>query len=176
MMSWAGGWFFLMAAEMFTVGQRDFRLPGLGAYLRAGADQGELPAIAWGVGALVCVIVALDQLVLRPLLTWSVRFKLEMVSGEAPPTSWFYAVLRSSRVIAWLRGMWRPVAGSFDALCMSWSAPPDTPGQAQRRPWGVYLSASIGGLLLLYGSYRAWGMLLLVPAAQWVAILGGVGA
>src|SRR5207248_8845123 len=34
MMSWSGGWFFLMAAEMFTVGQRDFRLPGLGAYLR----------------------------------------------------------------------------------------------------------------------------------------------
>lgn len=31
MMSWAGGWFFLMAAEIFTVGQRDFRLPGLGA-------------------------------------------------------------------------------------------------------------------------------------------------
>ena len=27
MMSWAGGWFFLMAAEIFTVGQRDFRLP-----------------------------------------------------------------------------------------------------------------------------------------------------
>ncbi|HXF63204.1 MAG TPA: ABC transporter permease subunit, partial [Caldilineaceae bacterium] len=33
MMSWAGGWFFLMAAEIFTVGRRDFRLPGLGAYL-----------------------------------------------------------------------------------------------------------------------------------------------
>jgi len=31
MMSWAGGWFFLMAAEMFSVGRRDFRLPGLGA-------------------------------------------------------------------------------------------------------------------------------------------------
>jgi NitT/TauT family transport system permease protein len=29
MMSWAGGWFFLMAAEIFTVGERDFRLPGL---------------------------------------------------------------------------------------------------------------------------------------------------
>ena len=32
-MSWAGGWFFLMAAESFTVGERDFRLPGLGSYL-----------------------------------------------------------------------------------------------------------------------------------------------
>ncbi|HVO41429.1 MAG TPA: ABC transporter permease subunit, partial [Aggregatilineales bacterium] len=30
-MSWAGGWFFLMAAETFKVGDRDFRLPGLGS-------------------------------------------------------------------------------------------------------------------------------------------------
>lgn len=28
-MSWAGGWFFLMAAEIFTVRSGDFRLPGL---------------------------------------------------------------------------------------------------------------------------------------------------
>jgi len=39
-MSWAGGWFFLMAAEIFTVGQRDFRLLGLGAYLHEAASQG----------------------------------------------------------------------------------------------------------------------------------------
>jgi NitT/TauT family transport system permease protein len=30
MMSVAGGWFFLMACEMFVLGDRDFRLPGLG--------------------------------------------------------------------------------------------------------------------------------------------------
>jgi NitT/TauT family transport system permease protein len=39
MMSWAGGWFFLMAAEIFTVGERDYRLPGLGAYLREASHQ-----------------------------------------------------------------------------------------------------------------------------------------
>lgn len=42
MMSWAGGWFFLMAAEIFTVGGRDFRLTGLGAYLQEAANQGSL--------------------------------------------------------------------------------------------------------------------------------------
>ncbi len=41
-MSWAGGWFFLMAAEMFTVGSRDFRLPGLGSYLSTAAQAGDL--------------------------------------------------------------------------------------------------------------------------------------
>ena len=97
MMSWAGGWFFLMAAEIFTVGQRDFRLPGLGSYLSEAAAQGDMQAIAWGIATLVIVIVALDQLVWRPLLAWADRFKLEMVESETPPTSWFYDLLRSSR-------------------------------------------------------------------------------
>jgi ABC-type anion transport system duplicated permease subunit len=67
MMSWAGGWFFLMAAEIFTVGERDFRLPGLGAYLQEAATRGDMAAIAWGLATLVAVIVVLDQLVWRPL-------------------------------------------------------------------------------------------------------------
>jgi len=97
MMSWAGGWFFLMAAEIFTVGQRDFRLPGLGAYLQEAATQGNLPAILYGLGALIMVIVALDQLLWRPLLAWADRFKLETVESDNPPTSWFYNLLRSAR-------------------------------------------------------------------------------
>jgi len=30
----AGGWFFLIACEMFPLGARSFRLPGLGSYLQ----------------------------------------------------------------------------------------------------------------------------------------------
>src|SRR5262245_49129298 len=175
MMSWAGGWFFLMAAEMFTVGQRDFRLPGLGAYLRAAADQGELHAIVWGVGALIGVIVALDQLIWRPLLAWSARFKLEMVTSEAAPTSWCYDVLRNSWVMEWLsRGM-RLMATRLDRLGMAWSSIPDV-SRRTHHPWGTYLGGSLGALVLLYGTYRAGGMLLLVPMAQWQAIVWGVGA
>ena len=43
------------------------------------------------------VIVALDQLVWRPLLAWSDRFKVEMVESDAPPGSWFYDAIHSSR-------------------------------------------------------------------------------
>ena len=49
--------------------------------------------------SLVGVIVVLDQLVWRPLLAWSTRFKLEMVAGAAVPASWFYRVLCQSRLI-----------------------------------------------------------------------------
>jgi NitT/TauT family transport system permease protein len=45
MMSVAGGWFFLMACEMFVLGNRDFRLPGLGSYLQTAANAGDTLAI-----------------------------------------------------------------------------------------------------------------------------------
>jgi len=60
MMSWSGGWFFLMAAEIFNVGSRDFRLPGLGSYLQTAANQGDSHAVVLGVITLVGIIVLLD--------------------------------------------------------------------------------------------------------------------
>ncbi len=96
MVSWAGGWFFLMAAESFNVGNRDFRLPGLGSYLQAAANAGDTTAILLGLGTLIVVIVLLDQLVWRPLLVWADRFKVEMSAGDTPPTSWFYDILNRS--------------------------------------------------------------------------------
>src|SRR6201998_2072958 len=61
MMSVAGGWFFLMACEMFVLGARDFRLPGLGSYLQVAASAGDTTSILWGVAAMIAVIVFLDQ-------------------------------------------------------------------------------------------------------------------
>ena len=48
MMSVAGGWFFLMACEMFVLGDRDLRLPGLGSYLQTAANAGNTRAILCG--------------------------------------------------------------------------------------------------------------------------------
>ena len=172
MMSWAGGWFFLMAAEIFTVGRRDFRLPGLGAYLQEAASQGDLRAILWGLSTLILVIVALDQLVWRPLLAWADRFKLEMVESDNPPTSWFYDLLRSSRLIDWLsRSLWHPHSERLDTWLLRRF--PATDGKARTslsRPWGLYLLAATAGLGLAYGAYRAGLMLLDVPWPQWEEI------
>ncbi len=98
MMSWAGGWFFLMAAEIFTVGDKDFRLPGLGSYLQEAANQGNYTAIFMGLGTLIFIIILLDQLVWRPLLAWSDKFKLAMTESENAPTSWFYNALQEARL------------------------------------------------------------------------------
>jgi len=175
MMSWAGGWFFLMAAEIFTVGQRDFRLPGLGAYLQEAANQGDTRAILWGIGALVLVIVALDQLVWRPLLAWADRFKLEMVEGENPPTSWFYDLLRSAHILERVsEGVWRPFSEWLDARFTRRAAAAGPEAERRGRPWLLYLLALLLGLGLAYGGFRAALMLVTVPGSQWGEIGLGV--
>ena len=99
MMSWAGGWFFLMAAEIFTVGARDYRLPGLGAYLQEAANRGDTRAILCGVLTLVATIVVLDQVLWRPVLAWADKFRVDSVAGEEPPRSWFGQVLSRSLIL-----------------------------------------------------------------------------
>jgi NitT/TauT family transport system permease protein len=99
MMSVAGGWFFLMACEMFVLGTRDFRLPGLGSYLQVAAGAGDTRAILWGMAAMIAVIVLLDQLIWRPAIAWSDKFKFETVEGAAPQ-SFVLTVLRRSGALA----------------------------------------------------------------------------
>ncbi|MGQ9501827.1 MAG: hypothetical protein ACUVSB_07180 [Anaerolineae bacterium] len=59
-------------------------------------------ALGWGIFTLLLLIVVLDQLVWRPLLAWSDRFNLQMVSWDGLPSSWFYDVLRTINVWSWM--------------------------------------------------------------------------
>src|ERR1700723_325541 len=65
MVSVAGGWFFLMACEMFVLGTRDFRLPGLGSWLQTAADNGDTWSMIWGLVTMVGVILLIDQVIWR---------------------------------------------------------------------------------------------------------------
>jgi NitT/TauT family transport system permease protein len=184
-MSWAGGWFFLMAAEIFTVGQRDFRLPGLGAYLQEAALQGNFYALGWGIATLVLIVVILDQFLWRPLLAWGDRFKLEMVESQNPATSWFYDLLSNSFLVQRLiQGVVRPVSEGVDGL-MTRLFPTWQPYEASETgpAWGYLAAAGVFLSALFYGAYRMSGMLLQLSPAQWgeiglglLATLGRVAA
>jgi NitT/TauT family transport system permease protein len=100
MMSVAGAWFSLMVCEMFVLGTRDFRLPGLGSYLQTASNAGDMHAIAWGLTAMVGVIVLLDQLLWRPVIAWSEKFKFEQVESASSPRSPVLDFLRQSRFLA----------------------------------------------------------------------------
>ena len=99
MVSVAGGWFFLMACEMFVLGERDFRLPGLGSFLQTAASAGNVSAIFWGLVAMISIIVATDQLIWRPVIAWSDRFKFEQVESTRGVRSPLLAALQSSSLL-----------------------------------------------------------------------------
>jgi NitT/TauT family transport system permease protein len=90
----AGGWFFLIVCEMFAFKGTSFRLPGLGSYLQTAADAGNLHALLWGLFVLVLIIVATDQLIWRPLIAWSDKFKFEQTESATRVTSPILSLLQ----------------------------------------------------------------------------------
>lgn len=117
MMSWAGGWFFLMACEMFSLGNHAYQLQGLGSYLQTAANQGRWSAELGGLFTLVLVIVLMDQLIWRPLLAWADKFKMEMVESADRPRSTVLRILRRSVILDWMgRTVWVPATEWSDRL------------------------------------------------------------
>lgn len=176
MMSWAGGWFFLMAAEIFTLGDRDFRLPGLGAFLQTAADAGNLPAIGWGIVTLVVVIVVLDQFIWRPLLAWASQFRIEMIERDDDETqSWFYDLIRQSVVVKWIGHL----AGMIDRVMYGLSrrpAPDPYLYRASQQAWVHWFILITGVGLVGWGGWIGSSLLLQVPLVQWGEIILSVGA
>ena len=99
MMSMSGGWFFVVASEAITVGDRTVTLPGIGSWLALAIERRDLAAVAWAVGAMAIVIALYDQLVFRPIVAWADKFRFEQTASEDRPTSWLYDLIRRTRVM-----------------------------------------------------------------------------
>lgn len=82
MMSFGGGWFFLAASEAISVLNRQYTLPGLGSYVAAAIAAMDLHALAWAIATMVILILLIDQLFWKPLVTIADRYKLELSAGE----------------------------------------------------------------------------------------------
>lgn len=178
MMSVAGGWFFLMACEMFVLGNHDLRLPGLGSYLQTAANAGDTRAILWGLTAMIAVIVLMDQLIWRPAIAWSQKFKFEQVEATEVPRSPILDLLRHSRIIG--RAEQALIAPAREALMQHFAAY----GPARDAARGGHslmtwisraaATAGLGGI-----AYAVWKMLLalgMLSRFDLFAILRGAGA
>ncbi len=155
MMSVAGGWFFLMACEMFVLGSRDFRLPGLGSYLQTAASAGDTRSILWGVATMIAVIVLLDQFVWRPVIAWAEKFKVEQVESTDAPHSWVLDLIRHSRSLAEIRK--RTVRPMSERLMQYFSQVHSADKEEKRSPWKIWLIRVLALALLAgmgYGVVR----------------------
>lgn len=111
MVSQSAAWFALVASETIPVGDRSVELPGVGSYIAEALAQQNVPAILYAIVALAANIVLLDQLVFRPLVRYTARFKYEDVTANrALGNPWFYNSLAFSHVGAALGRTLRALA------------------------------------------------------------------
>lgn len=172
MMSMAGGWFFLMISEAFRLGDQDFRLPGVGSYMSVAVEQGRVDAMIWAVLAMTLMIVALDQMLWRPVVVWAQRFRIEEGGQQPEMSSWLLDWLRHSRILAVLRHavhrLRRQQPAPAAEAAMLQHSPPREPSK-----WLPRLSLLLFAALMLILADAAWQLTKLVaqvPLAQWAGI------
>ncbi|MGB9069342.1 MAG: ABC transporter permease subunit [Candidatus Acidiferrales bacterium] len=178
MISVAAAWFYLIACEMFVLKNRDFRLPGLGSYLQTAANASNTRAIIWGLVAMIAVIVAMDQLIWRPIIAWAEKFKFEQVESAHAQHSPVLDLLRSSRLVPRLGRM--VIAPARERLDLHFAR--KDVGRPENRNAGTkarWLSYAMGmGVLLgiAYGAVKIAGLASLVTGLELRGIFVGGGA
>jgi NitT/TauT family transport system permease protein len=101
MLSMAGGWFFLMVIESFSLGNNDFRLPGIGSYMAVAYEQHDTRAVLAGISVMFAMIIVMDRCIWAPLVVWSERFKMDADPGRRS-RSFVLDWLKKSRVLAYV--------------------------------------------------------------------------
>jgi NitT/TauT family transport system permease protein len=99
MMSMSGAWFFVVASEAISVGRTSITLPGVGSYVALAIEHKNLGAIGWAILVMLGVILIYDQLLFRPLVAWSEKFRVELsVASGPPPQSWLLDFIQRARL------------------------------------------------------------------------------
>lgn len=177
-MSVAGGWFFLIAIESFTLGEKDFRLPGLGSYLSAAANKGDFGAITWGLLVLIGVIILIDFFIWRPLIAWAEKFKFETVEAENSPQSFILDFIRRSPTLRMIKNnLWKPLGFAFEQSIGKTSHPHSSitqPGKNWRFiQWLNWLFLSGVTIIVLWGTWEAALLMKVLNWADWQKVVTG---
>jgi NitT/TauT family transport system permease protein len=99
MMSMSGGWFFVVAAEAISVGDQTWKLPGIGSYVALALEQRDIWAVFYAILTMLAVILAYDQLLFRPLVAWSAKFRFEDTPAAAPREPWLLRLMRRTQLL-----------------------------------------------------------------------------
>lgn len=99
MMSFGGGWFFVVQSEAITVLNKKIMLPGIGSYMALAIEKGDSRAAIYSVITMILIVVCVDQLLWRPVVAWSQKFRMEQVESSDTPTSWVLNLGKKSEFV-----------------------------------------------------------------------------
>ncbi len=177
MMSMAGGWFFLMISEAFVLGNHDFRLPGLGSYMSVAVAKGDGHAMILAITAMIIMIVVLDQLLWRPVVSWAQKFKVEEGGSEVQVSSWFLNWLRRSRIVAWSEGLEERLKSSLNSgknnTAVISSKKVINHGNMAHGVSLIFIAVLVGTMLL--GAWKLFHILATEPLHNWISVVADAG-
>ncbi|MDW6024185.1 ABC transporter permease subunit [Mesorhizobium sp. BAC0120] len=161
MMSMSGGWFFVVASEAISVGDTTITLPGVGSYVALAIQHQNLVAVGWAVLTMLLVILVYDQLLFRPLVAWSDKFRVEQSASGTAPHSWLLVAIRRTRVF---QALLRPLGALLARVprqrfrtpaALSFPAPHFWTGTSADRIWVAVVLAAAAWALWSIGRFVA---------------------
>jgi NitT/TauT family transport system permease protein len=170
-----------MVCEMFPVGSRNFRLPGLGSYLQTAASNGDYHDMVYGLIAMMLIVVMTDQLLWRPLIAWSDKFKFENVESSERVTSPILHLISNSQMLGALRrhtlvplseGIYRAVARREKQHSLD-----DSKKNSSRRSTAIYVvTGAVAILAICWAAFHALLLLRQIPSHAIAGLLLGAAA
>ncbi|MFJ9691612.1 ABC transporter permease [Kitasatospora sp. NPDC101183] len=150
MLSFGGGWFFLVASEAITVDNERYTLPGVGAYAGAAIAAGDLGRVGWAIATMAVLVVGVNFLFWRPLTAWAERFKNEQSEAGEVQRSVVLDLLRRSHWPALLRRLLRPVGHGLARFGRVFGTDdrPLAVSPARRRTGDAAFAVAAGGVVL----------------------------
>ena len=157
MMSMSGGWFFVVASEAVSVGDNNWKLPGIGSYVALALEDRDIGAVLWAIVAMLVVILAYDQLLFRPLVAWSAKFRFETTAGAIATDPWMLRLIRRTRLLRLLGETISDAAGMLTGLHLFGDRKPRgryrEPSRIIDTVWLVILAAIAGYAIWRVGEF-----------------------
>lgn len=116
MMSFGGGWFFLAASEAITVNNHSYALPGVGSYVAAAVENGQLDRIWYAILTMVIMVLGVNVLFWRPLVAWAERFRQEDTAPVDRPRSFVLDIINRSWLPRVVSTLWEPIGHVLDKI------------------------------------------------------------
>ncbi len=172
MLSMSGGWFFVVASEAITLGDTSWQLPGIGSYVALALAQRNIAAVFYAILAMLAVILLYDQLLFRPLVAWSAKFRFETTATATAADPWVLALIRRTHV---LRVAGETVGSAFGAVTGLRLSLPRLGGR-RSRPTSLAGDIVFGGIVAVVVAWAAWRIVSFVAATlNWMDLAEAVG-
>jgi NitT/TauT family transport system permease protein len=176
MMSMSGGWFFVVASEAITVGDKTVTLPGIGSWIALAIERRDFGAVAWAVVAMAVVIGLYDQLLFRPIVAWADKFRFEQTASQEQPHSWLYDLARRTRLMGMLLAPFAWAGRAIASLDLPRIAPRRLKARAAANPAQDRIWAAVVAMITLAIAIRAAMVLSHTLALQDLLTAFGLGA